>query len=525
MLNNKTFYPTPGALALQMWHMIPTPEREKIISVLEPSAGKGDIIEALKNTHDGRGLRFTTIEKDADLVATLRGKGFPVIAYDFLTYDGRDNFDAILMNPPFIDGDAHFLKALEVIWSGHIVCLLNAETLRNPHTNNRKLLVQKLEELGARIEYKTGAFEMAERRTSVEITMVHVHIKPVAAAGLADELKEAPELDASAPGHQNEVATPQSIRELVAAYNRTVDLGLKTITDFHENAQHLQGLLSLRVGLNDDTRAGGIKAQVNEFLRGARLIYWRDVVRHLDAIKSRMTVAKRREFEQLLAHNSQIDFTEANIRQFIINLATSFDEILTAAVVDLFDKMTRRHSWHEDAFNKTIHYFNGWKTNQAFFVNQKIILPFYGESFIDWCGRWRLNYQVEDQLNDIDLVMRYFDGGKKDGITISQAVKAAFEEGRTSGIDSEYFTITVYKKGTCHLTFKSEDIRRRFNVTACKGKNWLPADYGTKKYSDLAPEERRAADSFEGMKSYIENVTATPTLFHSGALALPGIAA
>lgn len=41
-----------------------------------------------------------------------------------------------------------------------------AETIRNPYTNERKVLVRKLEDLEASIEYRTDEFTSAERYTN-----------------------------------------------------------------------------------------------------------------------------------------------------------------------------------------------------------------------------------------------------------------------------------------------------------------------------------------------------------------------
>jgi hypothetical protein len=43
-------------------------------------------------------------------------------------------------------------------------------------------------------------------------------------------------------------------------------------------------------------------------------------------------------------------------------------------------------------------------------------------------------------------------------------------------------------------------------VVACRGKGWLPDDYGNRNYADLNPEEKTTADSFDGKKTYDENV-------------------
>mgnify|MGYP003290709934 CR=1 FL=1 len=58
------------------------------------------------------------------------------------------------MNPPFSNGDKHLLKALQIQQNGgKVVCLLNAETIRNPYTETRKTLVDLLEKYEAEIEY------------------------------------------------------------------------------------------------------------------------------------------------------------------------------------------------------------------------------------------------------------------------------------------------------------------------------------------------------------------------------------
>ena len=57
------------------------------------------------------------------------------------------------MNPPFSNGDKHLLKALQMQEKGgNIVCLLNAETLRNPYTESRKELIRQLDKYDADIE-------------------------------------------------------------------------------------------------------------------------------------------------------------------------------------------------------------------------------------------------------------------------------------------------------------------------------------------------------------------------------------
>ena len=109
------------------------------------------------------------------------------------------------------------------------------------------------------------------------------------------------------------------------------------------------------------------------------------------------------------------------------------------------------------------------------------------------------------QLDDIDIVMNYFDG-LSCYERLSDALKKAFAQDQSSGIESTYFRATAYMKGTIHLTFKDPDIFRRFNLAASQGKGWLPNGYGEKPYHEMHPEEQRVVDSFEGQKSYGKNL-------------------
>jgi hypothetical protein len=182
---NQDFYPTPEPLAHRMFDKV---DFSKVENILEPSAGKGDLIEALNSYklksqldesmyYHRRDYQISAIEINPDLQATLVGKKIPVIDDNFLTYSGSTHFDLIMANFPFSDGEHHLTKVLDIIFCGQLVCLVNAETLKNPHTNIRKVLAHRLEKLNAEIEYIGNAFLDAERKTTVEVALVYVNIE------------------------------------------------------------------------------------------------------------------------------------------------------------------------------------------------------------------------------------------------------------------------------------------------------------------------------------------------------------
>lgn len=231
----KGFYPTPPELADKLlagidWYYIGT--------MLEPSAGKGNLVKAVAEKanvyHYDRQVNVDCVEIDPYLRSILeyefggrredeiwerrkqlndkeawsavtRTQGeltpmetaekrrlereydwlhklsAPVVHDDFLTFQSRKHYALIVMNPPFADGDAHLLKAIEMQkrWGGQIRCLLNAETLLNPYTNRRKLLQSQLNELGAEVEYIEGGFSNGERATDVTVALIKISIPQV----------------------------------------------------------------------------------------------------------------------------------------------------------------------------------------------------------------------------------------------------------------------------------------------------------------------------------------------------------
>lgn len=190
------FFPTPQSLTFQMCQKV---DFKKVTSILEPSAGKGDVIEGIKKYNELVGHRknyeYMAIEIDPNLQSVLQGlDDINVIDSDFLQYEISDHFDLIMMNPPFSNGDLHLLKAIDVMFNGQIVCLLNAQTLKNPCTNTRQLLVRRLKELNADIEYIENAFIDAERKTGVEIALIYIkkyrEVDQNIFAGTSDSEKE-----------------------------------------------------------------------------------------------------------------------------------------------------------------------------------------------------------------------------------------------------------------------------------------------------------------------------------------------
>jgi len=129
---NAEFFPTPAWLTEEMLSLV---NLRSVHSILEPSAGKGDIIEVIRSKMHRP--RIYCCEIDPELQMILNGKGVTILNDDFLSFTAQGYyFDLVVMNPPFSQGAQHLLHAWNIISEGEILCLLNAETIRNPYSGN-----------------------------------------------------------------------------------------------------------------------------------------------------------------------------------------------------------------------------------------------------------------------------------------------------------------------------------------------------------------------------------------------------
>jgi hypothetical protein len=133
----------------------------------------------------------------------------------------------------------------------------------------------------------------------------------------------------------------------------------------------------------------------------------------------------------------------------------------------------------------------GWKTNDNYKVNQRLVFP-YGCRYDADFNSFRLRYDSADRIyTDLDRILCVLDGQPFDKCyTVGAALNRAFDRKYHSISDqiteSQYFEIRFYKKGTVHLKWKREDLWESFNKTAAAGKKWLGED--TQQYR---PKKRR----------------------------------
>jgi hypothetical protein len=458
IFDNADFYPTPPDLAHRMLRKLTlTYERQSSVTLLEPSAGKGDLLDvalARYGVYDKQRTqaRMYAIEKVPDLRAALTGKGYSVIGTDFLAFEEPYHFDYVVMNPPFSAGAAHLLKAWEVVAAGgEIVCLLNAETVRNPRDEKRRAVCDLIGRYGT-VEYIADAFAQAERRTRVEVALVH--LKKPAAETVFDFQHLRHEDDVVMDENAGSaIEQHDAIRAYVRSYEtaRAALVGLNQYTrtlHLHVTAvlpgQHQNGLIG------QVAREYRGEFTLNQRLADLKTSYWGMVFARL-GVGKRATSKFREDFQKFVAANNQLAFTEANIIEVLSLIVDQQQDMIMSSLLGVHEKITRHHYYDELRGR-------GWKTNKSWKVPPKFIIPMYRE------------YETREFFDDLDRLCCYLSGKRFEDITPITAITERHLYGaRADKLETTFFHVQTYLKGTAHLTWKDKKLLEEFNRLAADG--------------------------------------------------------
>lgn len=524
------FYPTPSELAGKLFAAV---NFNSIKTVLEPSAGKGDLLDCAvkrKSTyHNGREryrirnseFDCDCIEIDPNLQAILHSKGYRVVHDDFLSFTTRKRYDLIVMNPPFSEGDLHLIHAIELSENGgQIACILNAETIRNPYTNSRKLLAKKLKEYGASIRFVNDAFARAERRAKVDVALVNLSIPyTFTDETIWDNLKKAREADELNAGVKvNSIAPSDNVERLIREHDLMCDAGISLMRCYNGIADHLhpgdRAFPFITLNVCETSHVGVEKcdvSHVNKFLRAVRAHYWQELF-DLPDLRDRMTTDMQKQYSGLIEEMRDYEFSRFNIRQVIERIMGQISIGVEEAIIKCFEKLSNEHTYNENIPNDNIHYYNGWKTNKAHYVNMRCIIPTWGCFATAYRensrGGWNDAYTTIsphgcfEVLSDLEKALNYLDNRETSDIDMMTQLEAAKIADRNRNISCKYFSVTFFKKGTCHIKFHDRKIVDRLNIYVGRNKAWLPPSYGKVRYDEMDEESRRVVDEFQGREAY-----------------------
>lgn len=565
------FYPTPKELAA---HMLEKINFKYVFSVLEPSAGKGDLVlEILKHMDKVHGdykssdWRIDTIEVDPNLRGILSHRfteegireytpdvfkeyeqmdsqlyaekhtpdwakryhelkemvhamdnveNVRVVHDDFLTYCPQFSYDAIIMNPPFDQGAQHLLHAIALTqhYGGQIVCLLNAETILNPFSQERQDLKRKLDEYDADIQVLSHSFSNAERETDVRIAVVYIDIKrKERKSKIFDRLEKAQQVKINRDHAYAELISTDVVEAAIAMYNMEIQASLHLIDEYESMNQYLnrkfngkrESTIRLCVMHGSNTE----DLNIESYIKSVRAKYWDALMKNKQFI-GLLTSNLQSKYLHMVNELANYEFSRFNIERIQREMMNELIDGAKDCIMELFDKLTVYHSYNDSVENGNVHYYNGWKTNKAYMLDKRCIIPAYS-IWSQWGDHFDMN-AIYALLSDMEKALNYLDGGITQPVDLKFTLKCALDTGRTRNIHFKYFDISLYKKGTVHITFRDEELLKRFNIYAAQNRGWLPPSYGKKKYDDMDSEEKSVIDSFQGKADY-NKVMAQPNKY------------
>lgn len=496
------FYPTPEHVVRKMCQCI---DWKNVHNMLEPSAGKGNIVSYVSEHYIKQDI-ISCVELNADLCKILREDGYSVYNGDFMRYTSAVHFDCVMMNPPFNVAVQHLVKVLRMVipHGGQVVCLMNADTLTHLQNSNiGKELYDYIQQYNAHIETFDAAFVESERPTYVHTAMLYFNIPQHKQSDIFANIVKAVEIqDATMQNTQTAIEMNDIIKSLVKQYNIEVNCGLKLIAEYKELAPKM--LCDLRKDLHYNSQILELtinRKEVSEtrYVEATRLKYWKYLLGSGEFTKLFTQKLIDEYYNQLHAFRAY-DFTLENIYQVRLDMQSKLTQSLQDSILDMFERLTFKNSM-DCASN--IHYYNGWRTNDAFKINKRVVYP-YANGYDEWYNQFSIRYDFQKFLIDLEHVFDYLGGTAPDSCSVRHF------EGRLDtfkNIPFKYFRVTLYKKGTAHIEFTSELLVKKLNLYGAMRKGWLPNCYGKTAYKNMNTEERAVIDSFEGEQAYMKNMT------------------
>lgn len=474
------FYPTPDELAQELIKDVYLSGRV----VLEPSAGVGNLIRAIKQAGAAQVL---ACEIDPDFRTIIQHQA-ELIEPDFLKVQSHQvsHIHAIIMNPPFSKGSEHILHAFNIAPPGcEIRALCNIETMTNRSYKTREELGVIVDSFGS-FEDIGKPFERGDRYTAVRVALVRLK-KP----GETQQSDFEGFFMDDEPEHQEEGLIKYNvIRDIV---NRYVE-ACKIYDEQAASGVRLNNILATFYGqqLGIQVTEQGLPILKNTFRKQLQKEAWKYIFKKL-SLEAGTTKGLREDINKFVEQQTNIPFTMRNVYRMLEIIAGTTGSRMDKALLEVFETLTR-HS-HDNRYG-----LEGWKTNGHYLINETFIVPYIATN--DWGGKIGIQYnRAEDTVDDMVKALCFITGDNWERygsfrnhvqytykVCIKGKMEYASERQGWQGVESltkdllpsqytiddtkptwgqwfdfAFFRVKVYKKGTGHFQFKDRALWEKFN--------------------------------------------------------------
>ena len=463
--NNADFYPTPeGVINTMMLG-------EDILgkTILEPSAGSGNIVKWLKRNGAGEVI---ACEKDPHLRKLLDGE-CNLIAEDFLsvTSEQVSHIDYIVMNPPFSNGTKHIKHAFDIAPAGcTIIALCNTSNLQNAYSSERQEL-RELIALYGRSENLGTVFGESERRTDVEVSLIKLYKEAEGDDEFAGYMFSNEE-DVIEGNKTEGLVQYNVVRDMVNRYTSAVKLFDETlaaankINEIAKFSDDRFDYMPIRFA-TVDTNSKCVDVTRQQYKKQLQKYYWRIIFNKLNMEKY-ATQKLCEQINKFVEQQTNVPFTMHNIYQVLNMVMQTTKQRMDTALLEAFDMICSFSAENSTAGEK-------WKTNANYMVNQKFIVPYMTEYDARWpCHYVKLNYSSnEGKVQDVVKALCYITGTNYDTILSLNTTLYRGEYPWGEWFDWAFFRVKGFKKGTMHFEFLEEDVWMKFNRQVAKQRGWV----------------------------------------------------
>jgi len=433
---NKDFYPTPEHVLDSMGIDC----NNKI--VLEPSAGKGDIVDYIKK-HGAK--KVIACEDNEDLFNIVKEK-CGMLKRDFLqvTADEVSHIDMIVMNPPFSNGVEHLLHAWEIAPGNcEIISLINTSIYNDGYYKKRQQFNKLVRDYGT-TEDLGDCFGNAERKTNVEISLIKLYKPSVGEKEFEGFFIEEDEVERQ----ENGMMPYNGVRDVVQRY-------INSVKCFDEHAIIANKMSELTQPFQLGTFTFSISydksvTSKEDFKKALQKNAWKYLFAQFKLNKY-VTSGLMRDINAFVEKQTQIPFTMRNIYKMFEIIIGTQDNAFKNSLIEAIDYYTK-HT-HENRFH-----VEGWKTNSGHMLNKKFIIDYMFEPGFRDKNKMHLRYNSSsERLNDLIKVICNITGSDYDKEMYLSDFVRQFNDLETNRWYSwSFFDFKCFKKGTMHLKFQND---------------------------------------------------------------------
>ena len=486
------FYPTPPELRDKAWAKF---KRRNKTRLLEPSAGKGDLING-KVYFELGGRRYESsmppidvIEMDVTQHPLLKSMGFNVIGVDFMAMENGAMYSHIILNPPFLQGVNHVLHAWDIMYDGEIVAIINARSIRNLKNKERVRLAKLIEEYGS-VEFLEEEFVEAERKTNVEIALIHLEKKSdffkELVGDILNNLKKEREFNVESEFEESEntLAVPRNfIENQVLAFKAAVEATKQSIFANARNSYYVsllgRTMEKMEADANDYSveKLKDVQQKINVAYADLKNRAWTSIITSSEATSRLSSKAKARldaEFETI----KTLEFNASNVYGLLYGLCEKQGEIQEEMLCDIFDLIGKYHS-------DNLVFYCGYKSNDKHrtlglkLKTTRFVIP-NNKSYGSFSS------SAMSMLRDFDKAFAMLDGKHHCEVSLESLFSDRMDELRDGKrLSGSYFDVRYFKGvGTIHFFPKSEKLMDALNRYVGKRRQWLPNEFvnGSEEY-------------------------------------------